>query len=146
MLLVIAVMVLGVSAAHADPITYEIVDYAGLQSSTCISLPPCGVSGYITTDGTVGSNLTAVNVTSWAVSITGPLPWTASSASNDHLAFVGDVIATPSQLLMSGQNSSGFGYILVWAGDGFGTSAWIEQIGSLNGSTTTNSGTVWRRP
>jgi hypothetical protein len=133
---VIAVMVLGVSAAHADPITYDIVDYASLQSSTCTSLPPCGVSGYITTDGTLGSNLTAVNVTSWAVSITGPLPWTASSASNDHLAFVGDVIATPSQLLISDQNSLGFGYILVWAGDGFGTSAWIEQVGSLNGSIT----------
>jgi len=138
-LLVIAVMVLGVSTAQASPITYVIVDYPSLESLTCISLPPCGVSGYITTDGTLGSDLTAAIVTSWAVSIAGPLPWTASSASNDHLFFVGDVIATASQLLISDQDSFGMGYILVKVGDGFGTNTWIEQVGSLT-ETAARSG------
>jgi len=132
MLLAVAVMVLGVSAAQANPITYNILDYPLQEALTCIGPTACGLSGSITTNGTLGSELTEAIVTSWTLSITGPLSWSASSSDVDaHLFLVGDVTATASQLLISDQGSYGYGYLYVWAGPApFGNRAFVEQVGS----------------
>jgi len=146
MLGVIAVMVLGVSAAQAGPITYTILDYPSLENtpvpagatSVASCGGSCGVSGFITTDGTLGS---AFAITNWSVSIAGPLPWTASFGdANTTLGLFGDFTATATELQISTLGSFGYGYILLSAGISpdflFGERSWVEQVGVTPGGVT----------
>ena len=104
MLLVMAVLVLRVSAAQAGPITYDIVDYPALESGG-------SVSGFITTNGTIGSDDPSSIVTSWQVTVSGPFGFTLSSAAGDTLGFLGDVITTPTQIQLSDLDANGYGAI-----------------------------------
>jgi hypothetical protein len=93
-LLAIVLALVGVDAAHAGFITYDLVNYPSLQNGWTLS-------GTITTDGTIGA-LSNSDVVAWAYSATkSGTTFSASSTESGASVFAQDLTASATQLTLA---------------------------------------------
>jgi hypothetical protein len=114
----------GLSTARADSITYNIVDYASLESGWT-------VSGTITTDGSIGS-LSSSDITSWAYTFTNgaTVDTYSSSASEARTLVNGGLSASATQLTIGTPGNGGqTGLALDYIGNsvGQGSLDWYRE-------------------